>query len=538
MICPKCSNECDSNLLFCPKCGYKINTFLKKDENLFSADDNNLDEMFVSLSGKQDEKLETFIDNNKSQKNKITTQMLLEDDFDDDFEDYIPPRKIVESRKAVNSRNATSKSTEKQNKNQHNQRKITQNKKKKSGKKVAIVIMVAVFAVALAVMLTFFVKKSSMNKNFKKYYNQGDVYFTQQNYKEAKTQFINAASNAFSDEQKIKSYEMIYKIDDILGNYVDEEIKYLELLIDLDNENIEYYKALIVLYQNNGKEDKIKSLINNAPSNVKQSLESFDGTIPVANVEEGSYDIPIKVQLSTMEGLAIYYTLSESGKGIIATDAEYSKPIKIEDEGNYILKAYSKSNSGAISKELTIRYNLNFNEVDAPQVGLDSGVYYDEQKITVTAENGATIYYTTTGVIPNSKSKKYKKPIELPKGDSIYYFVAIDKDGVSSNVVTRAYSYQPKFNVDYDTALNTLSLTLVSNGVLENKYGEFENGDFAYFEYTTVEEIEENSYYIITCEIESKQGSSKSTEIYAVSCDDGECFKAKTDGTGYMVEEL
>lgn len=71
------------------------------------------------------------------------------------------------------------------------------------------------------------------------------------NYKDAKTQFINASNNAFTKEQKIKAYEMVYTIDEIIGGYDQEEIKYLELLIDTDDTNINYYEDLIVLYQNN-----------------------------------------------------------------------------------------------------------------------------------------------------------------------------------------------------------------------------------------------------------------------------------------------
>lgn len=537
MICPRCSNECEDNLLFCPKCGYKVNTFIKEEVKQNSVSDD-LDEMIVGITNTEDvSQVETYI--NKDPKGDTAkSEAIAKDDFfddeDDDFEDYIPPRRVREPKKTP-----VKKEVKKPVKKQETYKPAKkQTKPINRKKKIFMVVAIAVLAVTIAVVITFFVKKGSMTKKFNKYYNQGDVYYAQQNYKEAKTQFINAASNAFTKEQKIKSYEMIYQIDAILGNYIDEEIKYLELLIDIDSENIEYYKTLIVLYQNNNMEDKINSLVNRAPSHIKESLESFDGTIPVASVEEGSYDKPIEVQLTTMEGLTIYYTLAESGGTENPIETEYTKPIVIDKEGNYTLKAYSTSDSGKNSKELVVRYNLNFNEVEEPKVNLDSGHYYEEKKITVTAEAGCTIYYTTTGVIPTEKSKKYRKAIELPKGDSLYYFVAINEDGVSSNVVTRAYTCQPEYAVDYDTALSTLSLTLVSKGVLENKYGEFENGNVAYFEYTGIEDIDKKTYYIITCEIETKAGATKSTEIYAVSCDSGECYKAKKDGVGYSVEEL
>ena len=65
-------------------------------------------------------------------------------------------------------------------------------------------------------------------------------------------------------------------VDEILGKYDEEEMKYLEYLIDVDNQNIDYYKKLIVLYQNNDMDSNIKTLVNSAPANLRKELENFD----------------------------------------------------------------------------------------------------------------------------------------------------------------------------------------------------------------------------------------------------------------------
>ena len=49
-----------------------------------------------------------------------------------------------------------------------------------------------------------------MTKKYNRYYSIGNKYYTEKNYKDAKTQFINASNNAFTKEQKIKAYEMVY----------------------------------------------------------------------------------------------------------------------------------------------------------------------------------------------------------------------------------------------------------------------------------------------------------------------------------------
>ena len=44
---------------------------------------------------------------------------------------------------------------------------------------------------------------------------------------------------------------------------------------------------------------KIEPLIAGAPSNMKEELTNYNGTIPVANYKEGVYRNPINVELSS-----------------------------------------------------------------------------------------------------------------------------------------------------------------------------------------------------------------------------------------------
>lgn len=533
MICPKCGSECEDNIMFCTKCGTKINSFVSESviKEKKQKPNKSFDNIVGGISLEEDDDVDGYLHrdlkNNKRTVKPVTSSEY--NDFDEFDDDYNRISKSSYRRKDNVSYNKGKKPVT-----------YGQNKKnKKSGKgKVFLIILIGIIAIVAAVLITLTVKKSMMTEKFDKYYAQGSRLYNAGNYKDAKTQFINASNNAFSTEQKIKSYEMVYQIDAMIGGYDEEEIKYLEALIDINNSNIDYYKDLIILYQNNDMETNIESLILSAPVNLQEELRSFDGTIPVASVEEGSYDKPIEVELTASEGVTIYYTTDGSNVEDSVTKKEYVTPIKFEEEGAYNIRAYSVDKNGKSSKEMSVKYTLDFGRVAEPVVNLDSGIYTEEKTIEVTADKGCTIYYTEDGTIPTKKSTKYKKEIELPKGDSLYYFVAIDKEGVVSNVVTRAYNYTPEYNYSYDSALSSLTMELVSKEVLENKYGEFENGDLAYFEYNSIEEIGEDSYYIITCEIEDKDGANKSTQQYAVSCDDGTCSEAVRGREGYELGEI
>lgn len=536
MICPKCGSECEDNLMFCTKCGTKINSFIS--ESVSDEKTVHSSKPFEDIVGgisleEDDDDLDGYL-NRDLRNGKSKVEPVDEDDFEDNFEDEFEDEYIKKSKSSNKGKNKPAYNSGK-NKTTYSPSKKT----KKSGKgKVALIILAGLLSVVAAVFITIGVKKTSMTKKFDKYYAQGSQFYDVGNYKDAKTQFINASNNAFTSEQKIKSYEMVYKIDAMIGGYDEEEMKYLEALIDINDSNINYYKDLIVLYQNNEMESKIDSLIASAPVNLQQELRAFDGTIPVASVEEGSYDKPLEVELTAAEGVTIYYTTDGSNVEDSVTKQEYITPIKFEEEGAYTIRAYSVDKNGKSSKEMSVKYTLDFGSVTPPSVSLVSGKYTEEKSIEVTADAGCTIYYTEDGTTPTDKSKKYKKPIKLPKGDSLYYFVAIDAEGVSSSVVTRAYDYTPEYNYSYDSALSSLTMILISKNIFENKYGEFANGDLAYFEYNSVEEIGEESYYIITCEIEDQNGANKSTKQYAVSCTTGECSEAIRSSEGYELNEI
>lgn len=531
MICPKCGSECNDNQMFCTKCGTKINTFIDEfsSEEKTEKSDKEFKDIIRGVSFEEDdeEEMNRYLkrDLSANKKNKtehIKTDLFQEDSLEEDEPDYRKKQKPVY----------------KSNVKRTNYNPSTGQKKGVNKKKVFLVILVAILAIVIAVFATIMVKKTSMTKKFDQYYARGNQYYDAGNYKDAKTQYINASNNAFTKEQKIKAYEMVYKIDAIIGGYDNEEISYLESLVDLDNSNIEYYKALIILYQNNDQESKIEPLIASAPAELQEELKSFDGTIPVASQDGGTYDKPMEIELKATDGVTIYYTTDGSNVNDSSTKKEYVSPIKLEEEGTYTIRALSVDKNGKSSKEMSVKYILDFGKVNPPSVNLDSGKYTDQKKIEVTADSGCTIYYTTDGTMPTTKSKKYKKAIKMPKGDSLYYFIAVDADGVESSVVTRAYDYAPEYNYSYDDALSTLTANLVSSKKLENKYGEFENGDIAYFGYDKIVDINDSYYYIITCEIEDKAGSSKSTDYYAVSCDSGDCYKAKRNGDSYSLSDL
>lgn len=513
MVCPNCGCECDENQMFCTKCGTKVNAF--ENDITPTPIDKTEDDILggITIESGKEETGKIIGESSNLKHSSEIYDSLDDEEFD---EDYVPGKRNYQS---------TSKKKVSNKKNNYNRKTL-------SKKNVLLLIILTLVLMAIAVFSTLAVKKSTMTKKFDAYYGQGQKYYDDKEYEYAKTQFINASNNAFTKEQKIKSYEMIYTVDGILGGYEQEQIKYLELLIDIDDSNIDYYKDLIILYQNNDMDSMIEPLIASAPKDFRDELAKFDGTIPTASVEEGTYDKPIEITLSASDDVKIFYTIDGSNPKDSTSKKQYLEPIKLVTEGAVTLRAYSEDSNGKTSKDMSVQYVLNFKKVKAPTVEPKSGEYESEEEIVVTAENDCKIYYTTDGTIPTEKSKQYKKPIKMPKENSVFYFIAIDDEGVTSSVVTRAYNYAPR-KISYDQALESLKESLINNGKLENANMEFKNGDVAYLSYQSTETISDSEYYIVNFEIIDKNGGGVSSKTYAVSCEDGSVSSVTKDGSSY-----
>lgn len=80
--------------------------------------------------------------------------------------------------------------------------------------------------------------------------------------------------------------------------------------------------------------------------------------------------------------------------------------------------------------------------VAAPEISLPTGSYVGEQTVTITAEEGASVYYTKNGDAPTAESTKYTDPITVSETTTIKAIAV--KDGESSNVATSVITIVPE----------------------------------------------------------------------------------------------
>ena len=83
-------------------------------------------------------------------------------------------------------------------------------------------------------------------------------------------------------------------------------------------------------------------------------------------------------------------------------------------------------------------------QVKAPRFSIDSGNYASAQTLELSADNGASIYYTTDGTDPTTSSTEYSSAISIPETMTVKAFAVLN--GITTGVVSRSYTIDASAN--------------------------------------------------------------------------------------------
>lgn len=166
-----------------------------------------------------------------------------------------------------------------------------------------------------------------------------------------------------------------------------------------------------------------------------------DTTAPVvsASLAAGTYNSAQTVTLSSNETATIYYTTN--GSTPTEASAVYSSVISIG--ATTTLKFFGKDSAGNSSAVQTIVYTIDLTTPDttAPTVTASpaGGTFTSVQSVTLSANETATIYYTTDGSTPTTSSTVYSAPISVSANTTLKFF-GKDTAGNASVVQTQVYT--------------------------------------------------------------------------------------------------
>jgi hypothetical protein len=173
-----------------------------------------------------------------------------------------------------------------------------------------------------------------------------------------------------------------------------------------------------------------------------RTTSQSDETAPTIthNPSEATYDNPIAVVLTANETSTIYFTLDGSDPD--TNSSIYNGPIAISETTTVKFSAVDVFDN--VSSTETVTYTIVppvASDVTAPMssASLPSGSYNGNLNVILSANEAATIYYTTDGSNPTIDSTEYSDAIVLDQTSSLNFF-AIDSAGNVETVNSETYT--------------------------------------------------------------------------------------------------
>ncbi|MBM2838419.1 MAG: hypothetical protein HW415_1044 [Deltaproteobacteria bacterium] len=183
-----------------------------------------------------------------------------------------------------------------------------------------------------------------------------------------------------------------------------------------------------------GAKDLAGNAMTAATFNFKTTAVA-DTTPPVttASPPAGAYTSAQTVTLTANETATIYYTTD----GITApttSSTVYTSPIVINS--TTILKFFAKDVAGNSETLQSLTYTISTLDTTPPTTVASptGGKYTGTQTVALTANEPATIYYTTNGTDPTTSSTVYTAPISIAATTTLKFY-AVDTAGNSEAII-------------------------------------------------------------------------------------------------------
>jgi len=394
------------------------------------------------------------------------------------------------------------------------------------GKRIVVTLsLVLVFAIGFLVI--YFSRPGYKEESLQNKLDNAREAFAEQQYTEAADLYNDILKEQKDCETLIAYADCLYELgetDRALSNYY--------AAIDMEPESEMAYARIIAMYEAQEAFEEINALLTNSNSEkIRTQFQNYLAIEPVYNYEGGHYNqvIPLKITAPTTGD--VYYTLN--GTDPMRYGTLYTTPIFLRG-GEYSVRAVYINDFGICSDIVEEQYVVEVTKPKEPEVELDSGQYTSPQKIVVKIPQGCTVYYTTNGSIPDQNSFIYGEPIPMKEGVTNYRFVAMDEEGVYSDVVARSYQLNVDTEWPAEESVSRLKWRLVQkelllefDGTLKDKSGK------NIYVYDSLQIIDNKMMHVINEYYQEGNKSRNMTgNVYCVDLSDGYVYKIITDENG------
>ena len=295
----------------------------------------------------------------------------------------------------------------------------------------------------------------------------------------------------------------------------------------------EAYSKVITIYANEGMYGQINELLRNCPqTEIVNMFQSYLAMEPDFSYVEGSYDEVVPLKLSSNTSGTIYYTTDGSMPN--KNSLIYTAPLFLES-GEYTISAFFVNDYGIESEIVSKTYVINLSVPNPPEIALYSGEYTEPTMIAVEQIEGCKVYYTTDESDPTADSVPYTGPIPMPLGRTLFKFVNISEEGVSSEITTRTYTLRLRNAIPTTQAVTNLVTRLVEIGYLEDEAGnnKRQSGTYSYRFSSVLRIGEGDDYYTINEHYDDGTGIlSRTDKVFLVNIHTGEAAQLGYDENG------
>ncbi|MCL2719632.1 MAG: chitobiase/beta-hexosaminidase C-terminal domain-containing protein [Lachnospiraceae bacterium] len=257
------------------------------------------------------------------------------------------------------------------------------------------------------------------------------------------------------------------------------------------------YDNIIFIWHMMGKYQEINDLVRaSRDESLITEYQHYLSWPPVFGEESGEFNGSLLLELRNNAEGKIYFTLD--GTEPTAQSRVYTEPILLE-AGDYTITAVFENKFGILSDIVSQNYFINIKKPDSPGVPLSSGRYIEQELIIVDVPEGSEVFFTTDGSLPTMESELYEGPVTMALGYTVYNFIAINAEGVSSEVVTREFNFRLNSDITPETAVANVFNAQLRRGRIVSLDGKAmdEEGYFDYVIDSVIEIAGKGLFYMI-----------------------------------------
>ena len=145
----------------------------------------------------------------------------------------------------------------------------------------------------------------------------------------------------------------------------------LNKAIKIDPKNVDAYKMLAEVYEKSGRLDDARAtlekvldlddLSSDSEDEINDRIKNLEFLVAISKLP-GEYDEPTALELSNIGSYDIYYSIDTKDSRLVATDMKYTSPLLLDEDGSYIVKAYTVDSNGNKHSSTEVKYTIKLSK--------------------------------------------------------------------------------------------------------------------------------------------------------------------------------